>query len=95
MKNLAPYILLCTNKDKTTDVQVNDWELFDFVEDYFIEDCDIEYEYFYESKEEDKIFYIMHFSREYKAAKIENFLSKLSLKEIREIYLLNNSPIPE
>ncbi len=95
MKDLAPYILLRTNTDKTTDVQVNDWELFDFIEDYLIEDCDIEYEYFSESKEEENTFYIMHFASKYKATKIESFLSKLNLKEIKEIYLLNNSPIPE
>lgn len=91
MKNLAPYIILQSNKDKTTDVYINDWELFDFVEDYLIEKCGIEFEYFSESKKDNKKNYIMHFSSKIKTQEIEQFLSRLNIKEIEKIYSLNNA----
>jgi len=91
MKNLAPYIVVRPNKDETTDVYINDWELFDFVDDYLTENCDVEFEYFSESKKEKKTIYTMCFSNKYEATKIEQFLSRLDIEKIKEIYSLNNT----
>jgi len=90
MNDLLPYIVLHTNKDKSTDIHINDWELFDYVEDYFIENCGIEFEYFSESKKEEKTIYTMHFSNEYETTEIGQFLSRLDSEKIKEIFSLNN-----
>ena len=71
-------------------IDVDDLELFDFVEDYLIEECDIEYEYMQELSIDGSQIYRMYFGNKYTFNEIENQKKKLDKEEINKIYKINN-----
>ena len=72
-------------------MSVEDTELFDYVEDYLMEKCNIEYEFMAPSENNGVSIYTMYFSRSNNEKEIEEALSKLSKPEIERIYNINNS----
>ncbi len=85
-----PHINIGTNTEGNIFVSVEDTELFDYVEDYLIEKCNIEYEHVIPSESNGVPVYTMFFSKNIKEKDIESMLVKLPTVEIEEIYNINN-----
>ncbi len=85
-----PHIKIKQDIAGMTKVEVEDNELFDFIEDYLIEDCDIEYDYMETSKKEALTIYTMFFSKIYLKETIEAALSKLEIAQIQNTFRINN-----
>ena len=85
-----PHINYGTDDEGRLFVSVEDTELFDYVEDHFIEKCNIEYEFMSSSESNSISIYTMYFSKSNKEQEIEEALSKLSKLEIERIYDINN-----
>ena len=71
-------------------VVVEDYELFDFVEDFLGEECDLSYEYRTRKKRPGGEIITMYFPFGVTPAVVEASLSRLSAAEIERIYRLNN-----
>ena len=70
-------------------ITVFDAELLDFIEDYLIEECGIEYKYFSKDEESQNVF-VMYLPKKYKLPEIKEYLERLETKELKRIYALNN-----
>ena len=70
-------------------ITVFDAELLDFIEDYLIEECDVDYKYFTKDEESQNVF-VMYLPKKYKLAEIKEYLERLETKELKRIYALNN-----
>ena len=55
------HITLNSDDNEMVSIDVDDWELFDVVEDYLIEECDIENEYMKELSIDGSQIYRMYF----------------------------------
>ncbi len=71
-------------------VSVEDTELFDYVEDHLIENCDIEYECFENSEINGVSVYTMFFPSNINKEELDYALSKLSALEVQRIFRINN-----
>ncbi|PJZ41704.1 hypothetical protein CH370_09715 [Leptospira kmetyi] len=90
MKQL-PYIDICRREDNVLIVKVEDAELFDYIEDYLIENCNIsEYSYMETEILNGKNIYKITFHNTKEFDSIEENLLKLNPKDLIEIYKLNN-----
>ncbi len=91
MENMElPHIKISQATDGMVSVEVEDTELFDFVENYLIEDCDIEYDYQKTSERNCLSIYTMFFSKKYTKEIIESALNKLDANEIESVFKINN-----
>ncbi len=82
---------MITDSDKNIIINIDNYEVFDYISDFLTEKCNVEYDYMSEEKaSKNKTNYLMHFSKKYSATEIERHLSKLKEKEIERIYSLNN-----
>ena len=70
-------------------VTVFDAELLDFIEDYLIEECNIDYKYFTKDEESQNVF-VMYLPKKYKLTEIKKHLDRLEKNELKRIYELNN-----
>ncbi len=86
-----PHIKIGQSEVGITTVEVEDTELFDFIEDYLIEECDIEYEYMETSQKDNLSIYTLYFSKKFSKETIESAFSELDKREIENIYRLNNN----
>ena len=86
-----PHINLGTDAEGRLFVSVEDTELFDYVDDYLTEKCNIEYEHLVPSESNGVSVYTLFFSKKIKEKEIESALSKLSVVEVEKIYNINNS----
>ncbi|MFZ1790883.1 MAG: CPCC family cysteine-rich protein [Saprospiraceae bacterium] len=88
MKTLKPYIRISSVKNLTI-LQVDTWELKDFLEDYLTEKCNIEYEFYQdinsELKDTNGESYNLFYSDKYTLDEIEQAVQKLDEKKICEI----------
>ncbi len=71
-------------------LDVDDWELFNFLEDFLTEQCGIKYDYFKEITEKNRTIYRMYFLNDYTFVTICEAVKKLSSPEIERIYSINN-----
>jgi hypothetical protein len=71
------------------DVIVDDYEVFDYLED-FLTDCGLEFEFTREEKREGQRFYVMHFGLNVAAGHIEKDLDGVSVGEIERLWKGNN-----
>ena len=69
---------------------IEDYELYDYIEDYINENCDVEYEYRSEVENSKGSAFVMHFSSKYGISEIEAYLLKLEPEYLEEIYSINN-----
>lgn len=89
MNQILPYISIGLS-DEWCIVVVEDSELFDFVDDFLTEECDLECEFLkFEDRHGGQIG-TMYFPLDLTLAAIEQSLLKLSPEEIERIYKLNN-----
>jgi len=87
MQYKQPHIVINKESNGEITIDIDDVELFDFIEDYLIEKCSIEYSYITDSKNKNRI---MHFTDKYSFETLKNAIQSLNGDEIERIYQLNN-----
>lgn len=77
MKSLKSNVRIYSENELTI-LQIDTWELFDFIEDYLIEECDIIYDYHKEvSNDSNHKSYNLYFPSKYSQKTIETAINKL------------------
>ena len=90
MNQILPYIHVGLDDDNRCIVVVEDYELFDFIEDFLGDKCDLAYEYRTSRERPGGEVITMYFPLDVTPAVIKRNLVKLSPAEIERIYRLNN-----
>jgi len=90
VKSILPHIELGEDTDGIVCISVDDYELYDYISDYLVEECGIEYTHMSSKNDAGPEVFRMHLSENYNLSDIENYLMKLDSVEIERIYSLNN-----
>lgn len=90
MKKVLPHISIGHDDHGRLIVSIEDYELFNYIEDYLAEECGIEYESVSHSKNEQGHVSTMYFPQKCEISKLENTLGTLEPDYIEEIYAINN-----
>lgn len=90
MKQILPYISVGLDEENRCVIIVEDYELFDFVEDFLGDECDLSYEYRTSKERPGGEIVTMFFPLGVAPEVIEASLSSLSPAEVERIYKLNN-----
>ena len=90
MKQILPHISVGSDDGDRCIVVVEDYELFDFVEDFLGEECGLSYEYRISRERPGGEIITMYFPLGVTPAVIEACLARLSAAEIERIHKLNN-----
>jgi hypothetical protein len=90
VNHILPYIHIGLDDENRCMVVVEDYALFDFIEDFLIEQCDLPYEYRATRERPGGEVITLYFPLEVSPAVIEQNLLRLSPAEIERIYRLNN-----
>ncbi|MBS0193920.1 MAG: hypothetical protein JSR34_06710 [Proteobacteria bacterium] len=90
MREILPHIKIGSLELGGVALIIDDFELFDFIEDYLIEECDIEYTWRSSVNRIGGEIITLYFSNPTTSEQLESVLLKLSSKEIEAIYRLNN-----
>jgi hypothetical protein len=90
VNQILPYISVGLNDEGRCIVIVEDSELFDLVDDFLNEECDVKAECFRSEDRPGGEIVTMYFPLGLAPATIEHHLLKLSPEEIKRIYALNN-----
>lgn len=90
MKQILPYISVGLDEGNRCVIVVEDYELFDFVEDFLGDECDLSYEYRTSKERPGGEIITMFFLLGVAPGLIEASLSSLSPAEVERIYKLNN-----
>ena len=90
METILPHVEIGLGDDDIIKVSVEDYELFDFVEDYIIEQCNLNYLYMIPSENRCGNVYTMFFDNEIGVSTLQDLLMKLDPQELKSIYLINN-----
>ena len=85
-----PHVNIGTDTKDVIFVKVEDTEVFDYVDDYLTEECDIEYEHVVTSENNGIPIYTMYFPKETNIHVITTVLMTLSVINIEKIYNINN-----
>ncbi|QBF84275.1 hypothetical protein EXU30_17555 [Shewanella maritima] len=90
MKKILPHIEIGLDQYGAVKVSIEDYELFDFIDDYVTETCDLDWEDKTVHTNAQGEVHTMYFNLKHSLEQVESSLSKLSVKEINKIYALNN-----
>lgn len=90
MKEILPHIKISHDEYGAVSVSVENYELFDFIDDYVTEKFDLVWEDKTQKENEQGEVHTMYFSKKHSIQEVEDALLKLSPKEIEDIYALNN-----
>lgn len=90
MNQILPYISVGLDDDNRCMVVVEDYQLFDFLDDFLGEECDLSYEFRRTKERPGGEIITMYFPLAVTREAIERNLLKLSPEEIERIYRLNN-----
>ncbi|RYG98199.1 MAG: hypothetical protein EON58_07835 [Alphaproteobacteria bacterium] len=90
MDQILPYISIGLDHDNRCIVVVDDYELFDFLDDFLGDVCDLPYESRTTKERPGGEIITMYFPLAVTREVIERNLLKLSPEEIERIYRLNN-----
>lgn len=90
MKNILPHISIGLDEFGAVAVSVEDYELFDFIDDYVTEQCDLDWQDKTHKENEEGEVHTMYFNKKHNLIEIEQALLKLDPLEIEEIYSINN-----
>ena len=93
MKQLLPHIFIDIDENDRIKLIVEDYELYDFIDDYLTESCEISYESISSTKRVGGEIITITFPRFVSREEIEESILRLSPKQVEEIYLLNNKPV--
>jgi hypothetical protein len=90
VNQILPYISVGLDDKNRCIVVVEDYELFDFIDDFLGDECDLPYEYRTTKERPGGEIITMYFPLTVTPETIERNLLKLSPEEIERIYKLNN-----
>jgi len=90
MKKILPHIEIGHDQYGAVAVSVEDYELFDFIDDYVTEECELDWESKSIGENEQGEIHTMYFNQKHTIEEVEAALLKLDQKEIERIYALNN-----
>jgi hypothetical protein len=90
MKIILPHISIGHDEYGAVAVSVEDYELFDFIDDYVREQCGLDWLDKSQKENEQGEVHTMYFSKNYDLIEVEKALIKLDPLEIEKIYALNN-----
>ncbi|ALK96166.1 hypothetical protein AM586_07615 [Massilia sp. WG5] len=90
VKQILPYISVGLDDENRCIVVVEDYELFDFLDDFLGDECDLQYEFLGRKERQGGQIITMYFPLSVTPEVIERNLLKLSPEEIERIYRLNN-----
>jgi tRNA threonylcarbamoyladenosine modification (KEOPS) complex Cgi121 subunit len=90
VRQILPYISVGLGEGNRCIVVVDDYELFDFIEDFLGDECDLSYEYRTSKERPGGEVITMFFPLRVTPEVIEASLSSLSPAEVERIYKLNN-----
>lgn len=82
-----PHIVIHKKSNNEIIIEIDDIELFDFIEDYLIEKCSIEYAFLTSSKNNNRI---MHFKNNHSFETLKNAIQSINSNEIESVFKLNN-----
>jgi len=85
-----PHVFLKEIERESTVIDIDDHELFDFVEDYLTEECDLEYATMQKIENQSKTVYRMKFPTGISFSALQTALKRLDPAKIEEIYKINN-----
>lgn len=91
--NILPHISIAHDVDGMVAVSVEDYELFDYIDDYITEECGFDWLDKSQCENEQGEVHTMYFDKKHAFEEVEAVLLKLNPLEIRRIYALNNSQI--
>lgn len=87
MQYKQPHIVINKKSNGEITIEIDDIELFDFIEDFLIEKCSIEYAFLTDIKNKNRM---MHFTDKYSFETLKSAIQKLDRDEIERVYKLNN-----
>lgn len=90
MKKIRPHIQIGIHEGGDLALVIDDYELFDFIDDYLTDECAIEYESSISIKRVGGEIITMFFPKSVSAHELESALLRLSVDEIEKVYRLNN-----
>ncbi|MES2048599.1 MAG: hypothetical protein V4447_09375 [Pseudomonadota bacterium] len=90
MKQILPHIKIAQDENGRIFLVVDDYELFDFIDDFLSEKCDISYEYQNSTERNGGEIMNMYFPISVSLKEVEENLMRFSADEIENIYRLNN-----
>jgi len=90
VRQLAPHINIGEHESGRVFLEIGDYELFDFLDDFFVDECDLLYESRTGRPRPGGEIITMYFPVGVKASRIEECILRLSVSEIERIYSLNN-----
>ena len=70
-------------------IRIDDWELFDFIDDH-LSARDFEYDYFTEENSDGDHFFVMHFRVDVELARLKEAIESIDPQEIQRIWNINN-----
>ncbi|WP_027363239.1 hypothetical protein [Desulfospira joergensenii] len=90
MKKILPHIEIGLDHYGAVAVSVEDYELFDFIDDYVTEECDLDWQDKTVKEASMGEVHTMYFNPKHSLVEVETALLKLNPKEIEKIYAINN-----
>jgi len=81
--------VVVAESDGRLTLRIDDWELFDFIDDY-LTDHDLEYDYLTEEEVGSVRWNVLHFSRSIDPARLKEVLDLIDPDEIERIWRINN-----
>ena len=90
MKNKQPHITIKLNQLGESVILVDDYKLFDYINDYLCEERELEFESYLANNNGTNKMYEMNFGTKYSVEKLEMEIEKIDRNEILRIYNLNN-----
>ena len=91
LKEVLPHIKIGLHETDQVVLIIDDYELFDFIDDYLTEECEISYEWWSSTERVGGEIITMCFSKAITIEQLESALLKLSPEMIESIYSLNNN----
>ena len=90
MNQILPYISVGLDDENRCIVVVEDYEVFDFLDDFLGEECDLQWEYRSARERPGGQVVTMYFPLSVTPDDVAQNLLKLSPEEIEQVYKLNN-----
>ena len=81
--------VMIDESDGRPTIRIDDWELFDFMDDH-LSAHDFEYDYFTQENADGDHFFVMHFRADVKIARLKEAIESINPFEIQRIWKINN-----
>ena len=81
--------LVVAEIDGRLTLRIDDWELFDFIDDH-LTDHDLKYDYFTEEQAGSVCWYVLHFHSGIDPVRLREVLDLIDPEEVERIWRINN-----